>query len=259
LIAALVTPHGITGGREERAGNDLTAWALSGWASVFGLQSREPLKGSGRSGSYIAGAAAYGAIVTALYARHRDGLGQVVDVAESEAIGTGFGPYALRAQQTGQTPQRRGDDPFPGPLPVRDGYFVLSLSRDHFWRDAMNVLGLPEYADDPRLNTPQQREQSRDVYSPGVQTKLLEWDRADLLETFGTMRIVGGAVLEPSELADNPHLRERTFFVRPAGAPDAPLSVGAPVRLSATPLELRTPMPEVGADILDQRRSEVRP
>lgn len=243
LIVVVVTPHGLDGGREDRPGNDLTAWAESGWASVFGMQSREPLKGSGRSGSYIAGAAAYGAAVTALCARDRDGLGQIVDVAESEGIGTGFGPYVLRAQHTALVPQRRGDDPFPGPLPVRDGYFVLSFSRDHFWRDAMNVLGLPEYAENPRLNTPQDRDARRDEYSPGVQAKLLGRDRAELFETFGTLRIVGGPVMEPSELIDNAHLQDRGFFVRPEDDPETAPSVGAPVKLSATPWSLRTSMP----------------
>ncbi len=34
--------------------------------------------------------------------------------------------------------------------PVADGCFALTLSRAHFWRDAMTLVELPDLADDPR-------------------------------------------------------------------------------------------------------------
>jgi len=66
LVMAHVTPHDMTGARAEAPGNDLTAAARSGWASINGTADREPLKPSGWASSYCAGIAAYAATVAAV-------------------------------------------------------------------------------------------------------------------------------------------------------------------------------------------------
>jgi crotonobetainyl-CoA:carnitine CoA-transferase CaiB-like acyl-CoA transferase len=246
LVHALITPHGIEGGREQNPGNDLTAWARSGWASINGLGTREPLKGSGHSGSYVVGAAAYGAIVTALVARAHDGLGQTLDLAEVEALAMGFGPVALRGQHTGVVPQRLSDNLLGGLVPVRDGYFSLSLSRAHFWRDALNLLGLPDLAEDRRYDVPAFKEQQRPHFVPRIREKMAAWSKADLFEAFATLRIVGGAVLSMDEVAADAHIRARSFPVQPEDDPAGPAYVGAPAKLSVTPWALRRRAPRAG-------------
>ena len=49
LILAALTPHGLTGPRAGQAGNDLTAFARSGWAAINGRAGEPPLKGSATS------------------------------------------------------------------------------------------------------------------------------------------------------------------------------------------------------------------
>ncbi len=247
LVVASITPHGQHGGREELPGNDLTAYARSGWASFTGLTSAPPLKGSGFNASMFAGIAAYGAIVSALHARERDGKGQRIDIAESEAIGTGFAPAFLRAQYSGRAEGRDEQiDVTTGPVPVQDGHFALTISRAHFWRDAMNLLGLTDLAEDRRFDTSWYRAQHRDEYVPRVMERMAQWKKMELFDALATLRVVAGPVLTMEELSENEHLKAREFFTKPEDTPDGPEYPGAPMKLSATPWSLRHRAPRVG-------------
>jgi crotonobetainyl-CoA:carnitine CoA-transferase CaiB-like acyl-CoA transferase len=62
-----------------------------------------------------------------------------------------FAPAFLRSQYNSQKQWRRAEfDLMSGPVPVADGHFALPISRGHFWTHAMQLLGLPDLADDPR-------------------------------------------------------------------------------------------------------------
>ncbi len=246
LILASITPHGRDGGRERIPGNDLTAYAYSGWASINGLAAREPLKGSGFTASFMAGLAAYGAVVTALCYRDEHGGGQRIDVSEVEALGATFSPSMLRAQYQGDRQGRKQRmDLVSGPVPVRDGYFALTISRAHFWRDAMNVLGLSELAEDRRFDAGWYRREHQDEYVPRVHERMAQRGKMELFDALAALRVIAGPVLDVGELHENEHLRERGAYVRPADDADGPEYVGAPFRMSATPwaLERRAPRP----------------
>ncbi|MDP6605417.1 MAG: CoA transferase [Dehalococcoidia bacterium] len=247
-ILVSVTPHGQDGGREHLPGNDLTAYAYSGWASVNGLADREPLKGSGYTGSYLAGVAAYAGAVTALcYADQHEGEGQHVDVAESEAAGIVFAPALLATLYAGAVAGRKpGMDLMTGPVPVRDGHFALTLSRAHFWRDAMTVLGLDELSADRRFDSGWYHREHRDEFMPLVQERMAQRDKMELFDALGTMRVVAGPVLDTAELSENEHLRARAAFVRPSEDPEGLEYPGAPFVMSETPWALDRRAPRAG-------------
>src|SRR5690606_7416231 len=248
LVMAHVTPHGLTGPLAEVPGNDLTAGARSGWASVNGMDGEAPLKPSGWQSSYCAGVAATAGILAAL--RHRDshpGEGQEVDIAVTEVMTGMFAPAMLRAQYEGKLPARpRAMNLTEGPVPVADGYFALTLSRAHFWRDAMNLLELPDLAEDPRWESGAYRRSNQEEYTSRVEAQMAKWPKMQLFEELAIRRVVAGPVLTMEELLANEHLRERGFWQRPSDAaddPDEPEYAGVPFRMSATPLAFRTPAP----------------
>lgn len=261
LVHVSITPHGLDGGRADWAGNDLMAWALSGWASVNGLADRPPLKGSGSNASMVAGIGAFAATVAALVARDRDGLGQLVDVAETEVLTTTFSPSMLRSLYMGRPEARDARvDMTTGPVPVRDGYFALTISRAHFWRDAMNLLGLTDLAEDQRFEASWYRQQHRDDYVPRVEERMAQWTKMELFDALATLRVVAGPVLTMDELTANPHLRAREYFGRPAAGSDtAPEFPGPPFRMSGTPWRLQRSAPAPGADLEAVRASVVEP
>ena len=252
-ILVSVTPHGQSGERAGHAGNDLTAHALSGWASVNGLASREPLKGSGLIGSFVAGTAAYGATVTALLHRALQGgpgrqpHGQQIDVAETEALLSIFNAALLHGQYSGapQPRKERFDVYGSFPVPVADGHLSLTIGFGDRWRHAMIALGLPELADDDRWAT-RPRAERDPALAELIQAKMLDWEKMELFESLAVMRVISGPVFDIGELHDNEQLRARDYFVRPPDAPEGPEYPGAPVKLAATPWSLRRSPPAPG-------------
>lgn len=254
IIMCSITPHGSDGARAGYPGNDLTASARSGWGSINGLADKSPLKASGLQASYCAGTMAYGSILAALLSRrsHPDSRGQHIDVSELEVMTSAFAPALLAGQYEGEPPGRKPKiDMSTGPVPVRDGHFALTISRPHFWRDAMKVLGLDDLAEDPRWGTSWYRRQHADEYVERAQAKLAEWNKMDLFDTLAALRVIAGPVLETDELAENEHLRAREFFRSPdEGGPEY---AGPAFRMGASPARLvrRAPRPgEHTAEVL---------
>jgi crotonobetainyl-CoA:carnitine CoA-transferase CaiB-like acyl-CoA transferase len=247
-ILVSVTANGQSGDRAGHAGNDLTSYALTGWASVNGLADREPLKGSGLIGSFVAGTAAYGAAVTALLHRElQGGPGQLVDVAETEALLSIFSAAFLHGQYTGAPfPRREAIDVYGSfPVPVADGHLALTIGFGDRWRHAMIALGLPELADDERWATRPRAERDPKL-AERIQSRMLEWEKMELFESLAVMRVIAGPVFDMGELHENEQLRARDYFVRPPDAPEGPEFPGAPVKLIATPWSLRRSAPSPG-------------
>ncbi len=247
IIVTSITPFGQTGPWAGREGNDLTAYALSGWASINGVAGKAPLKGSGYQASFLGGIAGFFGTLSALIYRERNGVGQQVDVSVLEALTEIFGPRFLGAQHAGEGTgdgRREKLDFMSGPVECKDGHFSLTLSRAHFWRDAMNTLGLRELAQSEQFFD---RVRQRDELSALIEPKIAEWDKQDLFGTLSALRVVSGMVLTTEELFANPHVRDRGFFVaadQPGlGGVEMP---GAPFKMGATPWALRRPAPRLG-------------
>lgn len=247
LIMAHVTPYGVRGPLANERGNELTVAARSGWASINGDAANIPLRPWGHQVGFMAGTAAYAAVLAAVHRRTVTGDGDEIDVAELDVAIGAFAPPILRGQYTGSALGRRAAaDMTAGPVPVADGYFALTISRAHFWRDAMNLLGLHDLAEDSRWESSWYRAAHKDEYVGRVQAAMAGWTKADLFDELAARRVVAGPVLTMAELHENKHLRERGFWVEMADGDATRTFPGAPYRMPATPWELRRPAPAPG-------------
>lgn len=216
-IVCALTPHGQFGPRAGQPGNELTANALSGWASVNGHAGRTPLKASGYQAACQSGTFAFGCVVTALIERQAggNGVGQVIDIAETEVLVSTFAPAPLRYQYSGFVwPRKQRLDVNDGPVPVADGYFALTISRPAFWIRAMRILGLPDLADDEALQQPGIRPKHRDRFEARMREAMARWNRMDLFDALAAERVIAGPVLTMDELGENPQFLARGFFRR---------------------------------------------
>ena len=230
-----VTPHGLTGARARWPGNELTADALSGWASVNGLADRSPLKSSGYQPAYQAGTLAFGAALCALVHRQAGGDGQQIDLAMDEVLAMTFAPGLLRSLYNGEAwPRRDAVDFTAGPVPVKDGFFALTLTRPHFWAGAMRLLGLDDLADDPRLQTNHARadKENKALFVERVEAAMKDWTKDDLFAGLSEIPVVAGPAYTMDELARNPQFAARDFFADVDGT----RFPGMPFKMSRTPL-----------------------
>ena len=246
-IVCAITPHGLTGRYRGFPGNDLTAAARSGWASVNGLAGRPPLKGSGYQASFQAGTVAWGTVVCALIERlANESPGQLIDISELETLVSTFAPAPLRVQTAGFVWSRREKvDMNEGPVPVRDGYFALPISRPHFWIRAMEVLGLPDLADDEELQQPGLRHKFKDRFVDRVEERMAAWDRQALFDALARERVIAGPVFRMDEMAHNPQFEGRGFFVR---SPEGVRFPGPPARMGRSGWAVSREMGKTGAD-----------
>ncbi len=234
-IHVVITPHGLTGARSHQPGNELTADALSGWASVNGLANREPLKSSGYQPAYQTGTLAFSAVLCALISRQAGGPGQTIDVAMDEVLAMTFSPGILRSiYEEKPWPRRDSIDFITGPVPVKDGYFALTLTRPHFWAGAMRMLGLDDLAEDPRLQTNHARadKENKKLFVDRVEAAMTEWTKDDLFEELSKIPAVAGPAYTMDELARNPQFEARDFFNDSSGT----RFPGPPFKMSRTPL-----------------------
>ncbi|XOV90312.1 MAG: CoA transferase [Pseudomonadota bacterium] len=215
-LVCAITPYGITGEQAAYPGNDLTACAASSWAHVNGLEGRLPLKSSGYQASYQAGTFAFGVLLGCLIEKLATAApGQVIDISEREVLVSTAAPAPLRYQYSGVNLGRKpAVDVNEGPIPVKDGWFALTISRPAFWIKAMEVLGLPDLAADPELQQPGLRHKFKDRFVSRVGEAMQSWNRMDLFDALGAQRVIAGPVLRMDELADNPQFRGRQFFRR---------------------------------------------
>jgi len=244
-IHVVITPHGLTGDRAHWPGNDLTASARSGWASGTGLVDRPPLRQSGYQASYQAGTVAFAAAVAALLYRHRGGLGQQIDVATDDVSVVTYAPGILRSLYNAAPATRKtNSDVISGPVPVKDGYFALTVTRPHFWRGAAKLLGLEDLADDERLQGTVSRYAHKHLWLDRLEAAMSEWTKADLFDALSRIPVVAGPVFTMVELANNKHLADRSFFAEVGGIRFA----GAPFKAAATPFRMRRGVPTPGTD-----------
>jgi crotonobetainyl-CoA:carnitine CoA-transferase CaiB-like acyl-CoA transferase len=240
-LIACITPYGRGAPQAGQPGNDLTAYATSGWASMNGLASRAPLKGPGYNASFQAGTLAWAAVTAALLG---EPAGEVLDIAERDVLCSTLSPAFLRQQYTG-TPERRRElaDITAGPVPVADGYFALTMSRPHFWQSAMRILGLDDLAEVPELQTAVSRAGRKEQWADRVQQAMLGWKRKDLFDALAARRVIAGPVLDMADLEQNPQLVAREYFGAPAEAAGGPRQPGPPARYGRTRWRLARPAP----------------
>ena len=245
-VICAITATGLA--NADQRGNELTAYASSGWASVNGMSDQPPLKGSGYQAAYQAGTLAYGAIVAALIERGNGDAGQIIDISEREVLVSTFAPAVLRAQYSGIVWQRRERVTMnDGPVPVADGYFALPLSRPAFWRKAMTVLGLPDLADDEELQQPGLRLKHVARFANRTAAAMSNWRRTELFDALAAERVVAGPAFTIDEMGDNPQFRAREFFRTPEENPQTRFP-GPYARMSESGWRLAREMPDATTD-----------
>jgi crotonobetainyl-CoA:carnitine CoA-transferase CaiB-like acyl-CoA transferase len=175
-------------------------------------------------------------LLAALRQRDRTGAGQRVDVAMLDAlvamtdIVTNLWSMGIRGQIEDEL--HIVIDTFP----VADGHIVMQLGRLHQFRKLAEVLGHPEWLDDPRFADPAGWAER---FEPDVLPAIRAWGatrtRAEAADELGRAGIAAGPCLTAPEVVDDPHVAARAMLVevpRTDGVVAPVLVPGNPVKLS---------------------------
>jgi len=253
LVYCSITGFGQTGPRAAERGYDAMVQAQGGIMSLTGEADGAPMKVGVGIADLMCGMYACVAILAAL--RHRDatGQGQLIDLALYDTQLAWLANAALDYFVTGRPPARHGNAhaqivPY-DVFATSDGHIQLSVGNDVQFARLAQVLGVPEWASDPRYADNTARVASRAELTRALaerfQTRTSEAWLAALREAgvpCGPVRTLDQVFADPQTAARGmrismpaPHLRD--------GQVDL---LGNPIQLSETPVSYRRPPPALG-------------
>ena len=250
-VYCAISGFGQTGPRRAEAGYDAMMQAEGGLMSITGAAGGPPFRLGVAIGDIATGMFAVQGILAALFARERQGRGQLVDIAMLDAVTALLTYQASIAFSTGETPARMGNrHPSIAPydtFAAADGEFVLSVGNDDQFRRLARVLDAPALAADPRFATNADRVRNYDALRQELSSRLASWPRQDLLKALTAAGVPSGAVRTVTEALADPQLAAREMIVPLEHLTAGPIRVlGTPLKLSGTPASIRTPPPALG-------------
>jgi len=257
VVYASITGFGPQPGGAELPGYDLIVQAISGLMSLTGDPAGEPFRAGISVFDVMAGLHATIGVLSALNLRHETGRGQHVEVNLMSSALSGLVNHASAVVAGEVVPFRMGNSHpslFPyEPLPCADGELVITAGNNGQFRKLVQVLGVPELADDPRFARNEDRTANRDELRPLLVARLRTRSKQDWF----TDIIAAGVPCGPINTVDQGVAFAESIGLDPVvtvgeGAAAIP-SVRNPITFSETPADYRLPPPA-----LDEHGAEIR-
>jgi crotonobetainyl-CoA:carnitine CoA-transferase CaiB-like acyl-CoA transferase len=246
LVYCSITGFGTTGGA-DLPGYDLLVQAVGGLMSITGASPEEPVKVGVALVDVITGLHATVGILAALHERARSGVGQRVEVNLLSSLLSGMVNQSAGYVAAGFVPTIMGNrHPSIAPYesyPTADTPMVIAVGNDRQFRACAEVLGAPEWADDPRFATNPDRVQHRDELF-GLMCERLAGAGAD--HWFAALSAVGVPAGPINDMAGAFRLAE-SLGLDPVATSGGEPTVANPIRLGRTPVQYRSAPPELGS------------
>ena len=154
LVLCSISGYGQDGPFRERAGHDLNYAAVAGVLLLGGSSASGPAMPGLQVGDLGGGAMdAALAIMIALHHAARTGRGQHCDISMVDGLISWAGVHASQLFATGEPPEPGGGlltgrHPCYRIYPCADGYLSVGALEPKFWREFVEVIGLPELGGD---------------------------------------------------------------------------------------------------------------
>jgi crotonobetainyl-CoA:carnitine CoA-transferase CaiB-like acyl-CoA transferase len=253
LVTCSITGFGQDGPYASRAGYDFLIQGMGGLMSVTGDAEGQPTKVGMAVIDLFTGLYAAVGILAALRHRDRTGEGQHVDCALLDTAVATLANQALNYLVGGRAPGRLGNaHPNIVPyevFPVSDGHVIIATGNDGQYARLCVILGAPELARDPRFADNAGRVAHRRELIPKLCALTLGSDKAGLLSRLEAEGVPAGPINAIDEVFADPQVIARGLRIdiaRPEAQGGTVPGVRAPLVLSGTPMDYRSPPPLLG-------------
>ena len=251
LIYCAITGYGRDGPLADRGGFDLVAQGFAGLMAITGEHGRPPVKNGNPVSDINAGLLAAIGVLAAYADRLKTGRGQLVDTSLFEAALQQTYWHAASYFASGESPGPLGSAhiltaPYQA-FEASDGYINIGGANQSNWERIAEVLGHPEWREDPRYSDNTARMRNRAALADAMNAVLRTRTRGQWMAVFDAAGVPAGPVHSLGEALEHPQTRARGMvvdLVHPdAGATRA---IGCPVHLSRTPARITRPAPRLG-------------
>lgn len=153
IITCSITGFGETGPAYDRVAFDMVAQAMGGGMSITGQVGSAPTRAGIPIGDLGGGLMGVIGVLAALVARQTTGRGQHIDISMQDAQISLLNYMATMHLLSGEIPAMLGNAHFVhvpyNTFPTQDGYIILAVITDNFWKTLMTIIDAPE------LDTPE--------------------------------------------------------------------------------------------------------
>ena len=258
LIYCSLSGFGRTGPYAARGGFDLVAQGMSGLMSITGNRHDEtPIKVGPPVTDITAGILGAMGVLAAYTYRLKTGQGQLVDTSLFEAGIVQSYFHSAIYLATGQPPAPTGSAhimsaPYQA-FPTADGWITVGAANQANWLRLIEVIEAPELIGDPRFKENADRMDHLDELTEVLQPYFRRRTSADWLSQFEKAGLPAGPIYNMKEVLENEQTRARNMLTEvPHQSLGKTKTIGAPVKFSRTPAEVRR-----GAPVLGQHSREI--
>jgi crotonobetainyl-CoA:carnitine CoA-transferase CaiB-like acyl-CoA transferase len=250
LVYCNLGAFGARGPLARHPGYDPLMQAFGGIMSVVG----EPGRPSARVGPSIidSGTAMWAAlgIVSALLRRRDTGVGAVVDVSLFETAAGWMNMHAAQYLGSGELPRKAGSGQA-GIVPYRayqtaDGELVVAAGNDKLFRKLCDVLGQPQWADDPRFAGNPDRVRNADALYALIEPQMLRRDNAQWIAVLEEAGVPCAPVQNVQQMLEHEQTQALGILQSVPGS-SQPL-IGLPISFDGARPQPRSAAPTLGAD-----------
>jgi crotonobetainyl-CoA:carnitine CoA-transferase CaiB-like acyl-CoA transferase len=251
LIYCSISGYGRTGPYARRPGYDFIIQAEGGIMGITGPVEGPPYRVGVSIVDITTGMFASTGILAALRSRDLTGEGQLLDLSLLDSEVALLANVASNYLVGGVEPSRMGNAHFNiAPYEVfraRDGWLALGALTVRQWSLLCEVVGRPQFIDDPRFATNQDRVKNRAALAEELNEAFVTRDRNEWLVKLQEAGIASGPINTIKDVFDHPQAQARNLKLEiehpTAGLVGFP---GFPYKMSQTPAELLRPPPTLG-------------
>jgi crotonobetainyl-CoA:carnitine CoA-transferase CaiB-like acyl-CoA transferase len=256
LVYGSITGYGLAGPERDRASYDMGAyWARAGIAAALAPGGQDLPYQRGGFGDHLTGMALAGGIAAGLFARQRDGEGQLVSTSLLRAGMYQIGADLNTSLRTGLPTVAASIRSVPNPLLT--GYrcgddewiWLLGLEGDRHWPNVAAALELMDLVDDPRFATMEGRRDNAIEVSATLQEQFDRRPRHEWADRLDAAGVWWAKVQHVHELIQDEQAHAAGGFV------DVALADGSMAQMVASPIDFSgrshfadLPTPELGQD-----------
>lgn len=252
IIYASISGFGQYGPYRERAGYDIVGQAMSGVMSCTGWPDTPPTRCGAPIGDTEAGMNCAIGILAALHNREFTGFGQTVDVSLVDSMVSSMITINMRYLNGNLLPSRAGnryENSYPyDSFKTKDGYVVFAATYNNQWARLCNLMGHPEYIEDPRMADLDARIKNHKIIKEIIEEWTTTMNSDDLVQIMHEGGNVVSTILTLDQVVEDPHIAgARQMFVEMDHPVAGKVKVtNDAIKLSDTPTSVRFASPLLG-------------